>query len=295
MRKSTGIIFVTICQTMWGFVPIFWKQIHGVNSIYLLLSRVYWSMLLCAVFLLATRRFGEVRALWHDRKSWRFLLLCGVVCVINWGSYIIAVNGGHIIDASLAYYIAPILAIFAGRFVFHEHLTRLQWASAAFAGAGILVCIVLYRTIPYLALIIAVSFVAYGAMKKKVSAEADVSLFIESLAVAPVALIVTAVMDARGMGCVGVLHGAEYLWIPATGLATVLPLLFFSRGIKVVPYSLYAMIMYINPTLQLLCGVVLYHEAFTKANALLFAFVGVAIALYFLSLYRVARQVQHAQ
>ena len=167
--------------------------------------------------------------------------------------------------------------------VFRERLTGLQWLSVAVTFTGLVITILRYRQIPWVALIIGGSFAVYGAIKKGVHAESGVSVFFETLTLAPFALVFMAAAEARGAGAVGVLHGWQWLLLPAAGVVTTVPLLFFAKGIKSTPMTLSGILMYINPTLQLLLSVLLYQEAFTTTHAILFGFVWSGLALYLLS------------
>ena len=228
-------------------------------------------------------RFSAVRAVLADRRELGRLMLAGIIICVNWGGYIPAVSGGHVLDASLAYYMTPILNILLGTLVFREKLTKLQWLSAAVAFAGLVVTIVRYRQIPWMALIIGGSFALYGAVKKGARAEAGVSVFFETLTPAPFALAFMLAAEVRGAGAAGVLQGARWLLLPAAGVVTTVPLLFFAEGVKSAPLTLSGILMYINPTLQLLLSVLLYQEAFTTTHAILFGFVWSGLALYLLS------------
>lgn len=285
-----GPLCVLSCYLIWGILPIFWKTLAAVDSLYVLAARIVWSLVFVSAILLARRRGAALRAVLADKRELGRLALAGVFVCINWGSYIWAVNGGHGVDASLAYYMNPILAIFLGTIVFRERMTKLQWLSVAVTFTGLVVTIVRYRQIPWMALIIGGSFAVYGAIKKGVHVEPDVSIFFETLVLAPFALVFMLVMESRGAGALSVLEGARLLLIPAAGVVTTVPLLFFAMGIRTTPMTLAGILMYINPTLQLLISVLLYHEEFTTTHAILFAFVWSGLALYLTAGFPAARK-----
>jgi len=170
-----------------------------------------------------------------------------------------------------------------GTIVFREKLTKLQWLSVAVTFTGLVVTIVRYRQIPWMALIIGGSFAIYGAIKKGVHVEPGVSLFYETLVLAPFALIFMGVSELQGNGAIGVLSGAQWLLLPVAGIVTTVPLLYYAKGIKTTPMTLSGILMYVNPTLQLLVAVVLYHEEFTATHAILFAFVWSGLVLYLIA------------
>ena len=281
MKK--GPLYVLTCYILWGVLPVFWKMLAAVDSLYVLAGRIVWSLVFSFVILSVRRSFGAVRAVLGDRRELGRLVLAGITVCINWGSYIWAVNSGHMLDASLAYYMNPILAILLGTVVFREKLTGLQWLSVAVTFTRLLITILRYGQIPCIALVIGGSFAVYGAIKKGVHTESGVSVFFETLTLAPFALVFMAAAEARGAGAVGVLHGWQWLLLPAAGVVTTVPLLFFAKGIKSTPMTLSGILMYINPTLQLLLSVLLYQEEFTTTHAILFGFVWSGLALYLLS------------
>ena len=281
MKK--GPVYVLTCYILWGVLPVFWKMLAAVDSLYVLAGRIVWSLVFISAILAARRSFGAVRAVLGDRRELGRLALAGIFVCVNWGSYIWAVNSGHMLDASLAYYMNPILAILLGTVVFRERLTGLQWLSVAVTFTGLVITILRYRQIPWVALIIGGSFAVYGAIKKGVHVDAGVSVFFETLVLSPFALVFMASAEVRDAGAVGVLHGWQWLLLPAAGVVTTVPLLFFAKGIKTTPMTLSGILMYINPTLQLLLSVLLYQEAFTTTHAILFGFVWSGLALYLLS------------
>ena len=283
LMRNKGPFFVLLCYLMWGVLPIFWKTLAAVDSFYVLTCRVVWSMVFLAVILAVQRRFHVVRAVVANRKELGCLVLSGAFVCVNWGLYIWAVNSDHMLDASLAYYMNPILAILLGTIVFREKLTRLQWLSVLVTFTGIVVTVIRSGQIPWIALIVGGCFAVYGALKKNITVDSAVSVFVETICLTPVALIIMIVFDLRGTGAVGVLHGWQWLLLPMAGVATTLPLLCFSKGVQTTPLTLTGVLMYVNPTIQLLLSVWLYHEEFTTTYAILFGFVWGGLVLYVIS------------
>ncbi|MFR1616478.1 MAG: EamA family transporter RarD [Dysosmobacter welbionis] len=282
--KNKGSLYVLTCYVIWGLLPIFWKLLAQVDSLYVLASRIVWSMVLTGGILLLRRdRLAGVRAAFRDRREWGLLAAAGCVVCVNWGVYIWAVANGHMIDSSLAYYMNPILAILLGTVLFRERLTKLQWLAVAVTFAGLVITVIRYRQIPWIALVIGGSFAVYGALKKQVRSDAAVSTFVETLTLAPFALVLIFWMEAHGTGAAGVLSGWQWLLLPVSGVVTTVPLMFFAAGMKTTPMTLSGILMYINPTMQLLLSVALYGEAFTATHAILFGFVWTGLILYLIS------------
>lgn len=280
MTRNRGPLCVLGCYVIWGVLPIFWHMLAAVDALYVLSARIVASVAFLLVLLAARRRLGTVVEACRDRGQMVRMMLSGVFICINWGVYIWAVNGGHALDASLAYYMNPILAVVLGTAVLGERLSPLQWLSVAVTFAGIVVTVVGHGQFPWMALVIGGSFAVYGAVKKGVRAEAEVSVLVETLTLAPFALAYLLWAEARGTGAVGVLSGWQWLLLPLSGIATTVPLLFFARGIKTTPMSLSGILMYVNPTLQFLVSVAVFREKFTAAYGVLFGFVWSGLALY---------------
>lgn len=282
MKK--GPLYILGCYLLFGVLPVFWKLLEAVDSFYILAARIVWALAFMAVVLAVRHALPSAAAVFRDRREMGRLALSSVLIGVNWGSYIWAVNHHHILDASLAYYMNPILVILLGTLFFRERLSRLQWLAAAVTFTGLVVTILRYREVPWIALVISASFACYGAVKKNVRADAGTSVFVETLLLAPAALLYMLWADRQGMGAAGVLAGWRWLLLPAAGVVTTVPLLFYAKGLKETPLTLSGILMYINPTLQLLISVLLYGEEFTTTHAILFGFVWSGLALYLASM-----------
>ena len=285
--KNKGPWLVFLCYFLFGILPIYWKFLTTVDSYMILTNRVVWSLVFAVVLLVALRQLGRMKKALRNRRMALTLLVSGVLIVVNWGSYIIAVNTDHVIDASLAYYLNPLMSILIGCFFFKESLSGLQKLSVALAAVGVLYAVVSFGTVPWLALIIGASFAFYGAIKKTVALDGLTSLAVECLWMLGPALIALIWLFAHGQTATAGASVAWWQWLllPTTGIVTGAPLVVFSKGIQTTNYSLSGILMYINPTLQLLCGIYLFHEAFTHVYAVMFAFVWAGVVLYLLSIY----------
>lgn len=288
---NRGPWLVLLTYLLFGILPVYWKLLVSVNAYFILCNRVLWSLVFALLLLAATHHLNRVVESLKNKRLCLTLAASGALLVVNWGSYIVAVNTHHVIDASLAYYLNPIMSIFIGGLVFHETLTGLQKLSVAVAAAGVLYAVISYHTIPWLALIIGGSFAFYGAVKKTVSVDGMTSLSLETLFMLLPALgfmawlLVTGQTAGEGMA----LTAQEWWLLPTTGIVTGLPMIIYSQGIRTTGYSLSGILMYINPTMQLACGIFVFHESFTRVYAVMFIFVWTAVALYLLSSWLSAR------
>ena len=278
MNKST--LNVIGCYTLWGLLPIFWKLLSGVNSAYVLAQRVIFSCIFCLAVILIKKRGGEIKNIVGNKSERRKFFLCGILISVNWGIYILTVAMGRILEASLAYYMNPLFSVLIGAVFFKEKLSALQWSSVALAFAGVMYSVVSYGTVPYLAIIIGLTFALYGALKKGIKADSETSICMETMSVLPLAIIFIAYAQFSGLTTYSSLSAAEVILLVLTGPITSIPLMLFAKGIKGIPIVTSGILMYINPTLQLLVGVFIYNEAFTQTNAITFAFVWAAVILF---------------
>ena len=277
---NSSAVYVLLCYILWGLLPIYWKQLSAVNSLYILASRITFSMIFCGLLLLLSKQWPQVQALRHDKRQRKLLAWGSILITINWGSYIFAVNSGHILDASLAYYLNPIMVILLGAIFFGERLRKWQTVAVVLSTVCVLYSVFSYGKVPVFALIIGGSFAVYGAVKKQVKVSSMVSTFIETALAFPLFLLVMVVMESQGNGCIGQLSGWQYGLIPLAGVVTSVPLLVYAKGIQHTSLALSGILMYVNPTLQLFIGVFLYHEPFTQAQAVTFLFVWAAVIIF---------------
>ena len=281
-KRTLGAFSVAFAYVCWGVLTVFWNLLGEVNSIYILAQRIVWSMVFMGLYMTAAGKWTELQKVLKDRKKLSVCFICGILITINWGVYIFAVNSGHVLDASLGYFIEPVLVVLLGLIAFREKPSTLEKVTFAFAVAGLVYLVIMTRTFPALALLIAGSFAVYGAVKKKLDLSPQASLFAETLCMTPFALLFIIYGDTHGMGSIGVLQGMEYLLLPACGVITSVPLLMFNIGVKEIPYYLSGILMYINPTLQFLMGLFYFHEELNRSRLTAFTFiwVGVLFTIY---------------
>ena len=278
MKK--GAIYVLMCYILWGVLPIFWKQLGGIDSFYILSLRIVWSLIFCGLILASKGELYKIKEALTDKKERNMLLISSIMVTINWGVYIFAVMSGKVVESSIAYFINPIFAVVLGFLIYKEKLTKLQWLSVTIAFIGVMIPIVIYGTIPYFALAIAISFAFYGAAKKRVKADSVTSVFMETLYMAPIALAFIIFREFTGTGYLTNVSTYQLILFPIAGVVTSVPLLLFAKGMKNTSLTLSGILMYVNPTLQMLVGVLLYNETFTKTNLVMFAFVLVAVIIF---------------
>lgn len=280
MNKSS--FSVLGCYVLWGLLPIFWKLLANVDSVYVLAQRVLFSCIFCLAIILLKKNGSSVKNILKSKTERRRYFVCGVLISINWGVYILTIAMGKILEASLAYYMNPLFSVVIGALIFKEKLSAVQWISVGLALVGVMISVIAYGNVPYLAIIIGLSFALYGAMKKTIKAESEVSICMETMSVLPLALAFIVYAQLSGYTDFSSLSTTEMLLLIASGPVTSIPLMLFAKGIRKTSITTSGILMYINPTLQLLVGVLIYNEVFTKMNAITFAFVWAAVILFVL-------------
>jgi chloramphenicol-sensitive protein RarD len=291
---GTGIFFTLSAFIMWGILPLYWKLLADINSLHILAFRIIFSLLLVGVILIAQKDFAWLTIFKEPKKGG--LMICTALAIsANWGLYIWAVNQNLTIEASLGYYINPLVSIMLGLIFFREKLKPLQWASFAIAVTGVLILTALSGTVPWISLILALTFGIYGLLKKTITLSALESLGAETFTALPIGLflLLFSFEWRGGPRLLSAWHKLFYLkalpphtWIPLSvcGLVTALPLYCFAHGVKLLPLSTLGFLQFVSPTLQFLMGYFIFGEDFPPRYFIAFAFIWLAVILYVLSL-----------
>jgi chloramphenicol-sensitive protein RarD len=277
-RERRGIGYGLAAYGLWGAVPLFWPLVARAGSIEILAQRIVWSFAISVVLVLVTVR----RGFWTRMANRRTLVLLGCAAAIvsvNWGTYIWSVNHGHVVETALGYYINPILSILLGVIVLRERLTPLQWISVSLAAVAVAVLTIDYGTLPWIALVLAVSFATYGFIKNRLGAGAVDSLAVESALLTPLALVYLGWLEVTGRGTFGHLGWGLSLLLVATGLVTLVPLLFFASAATRLPLSTLGLLQYLAPTLQFLLGISYFGESMSPGRWVGFSLVWLALLI----------------
>ncbi|MFJ7753427.1 EamA family transporter RarD [Peribacillus muralis] len=286
-EQKEGAIYAALSYMMWGIVPIYWKFLQGVGATEILAQRVLWSfvfMLLLLMFMKKWQAFLDYfKHIVRNPKLFAALLTASLLVTANWGVFIWAVNSGKILDTSLGYYINPLVSVLLGVVVLKERLSGAQIMSFMLAGIGVLILGIHFGTIPWVSLVLAMTFGLYGLAKKMIKAESAIGLTLETMMVTPLALGYLIYLSTQS-DLQFFTNGSTGLLLVGGGVVTALPLLYFAKGAEKIPLSMLGIFQYIAPTLSLLIGVFVYHESFTKAHLLAFFFIWSALAVYTLSI-----------
>lgn len=278
VKKSTvGGIIVALAYTMWGMLTVFWNLLNKVNPVFILSQRIIWSMVFMGIIILITGGFGEIKQIFRNKRSLLLCFVCGVLVTVNWGVYIYAVNSSHVLDASLGYFIEPVLVALIGLIAFKEKPGTLEKITFVFSFIALAFIVIATKTVPVLSIIIAGSFAVYGGVKKKLDITPGASLFMETLLMTPFAIAFAVYAQGHGMGTAGVLSGAPLLLLPACGIVTSVPLLMFNTGVKNIPYYFSGILMYINPTLQFIMGLFYFREELDRNRLIAFIIIWIGV------------------
>lgn len=283
--RSTGFagpLYALLAYTSWGVMPIYWKWLSAIAPLELLLHRIAGTALFAALLLTLARRWGEVGEILRHRRRLLPLLGSALLIAVNWGIFIWAVQHDQILATSLGYYLNPLANVALGLLLLRERLTRLQLVAVAIAAAGVAYFTAAAGGLPWISLALAASFALYGLIRKTVAAGSLAGLAVETAMLAPAALAGIVVIETRGAGVLGAgtLGAAKTAGLLAAGVVTALPLLWFASAARRLRLATLGLFQYIAPSLALLCAVALYGEPFTRAHAVTFACIWLALALY---------------
>jgi chloramphenicol-sensitive protein RarD len=279
-RAKQGVLLAIGAYTMWGIAPIYFKALGDVSPLEILSHRVVWSFFLLAALLHFGRRWRNVRDVIKSKQKLMYLVTTAVLVGANWLIFIWAVNSDHMLDASLGYYINPLINVLLGMLFLGERLRKLQWFAVALAACGVLVQLFVFGSIPTVAIALALSFGFYGLLRKKVSLEAQTGLFVETLVLLPAAAIYLMwIADTPTSNFTQNPLNLNLLLISA-GIITTLPLLCFTGAATRLKLSTLGFFQYIGPSLMFLLAVLIYGEAFTTDKAITFAFIWGALVVF---------------
>jgi chloramphenicol-sensitive protein RarD len=272
-----GLIYGAGAYLLWGLFPLYWPLLEPANAVEILAQRMIWSLVFIAAVIAVTRRVTAVRSLIADRSKLGRLAVAAVLVSVNWGIYIWAVNSGHVVEASLGYFINPLFTILLGVLVLKERLSRPQWLAVGIATLAILVLTIDYGRLPWIAILLATTFGGYGFLKKQVGAGAVESLAVETSVLAGPALLTLIVLGEQSRLALGHHGVANTLLLAGTGVVTAIPLLLFGAGARRLPLTSIGLLQYLTPVLQFAVGVGIRHEPMPPARLIGFGLVWVAL------------------
>lgn len=279
-EQRRGLIYGVAAYAAWGLFPLYWTLLEPASALEILAHRIVWSLVFVALLLIVARRNGWWTAMRAQPRTIRYLAVAAVVIAINWYVYIWAVNHGHVVETSLGYYINPLVTVLLGVYILGERLNRTQWVAMGVAGSAVILLSVDYGRPPLISFWLAISFAIYALCKKKANAGAVESLTVETAVLMPVALGYIVFLQASGDATFGQAGWGKALLLMSAGIITAIPLLFFAGAAVRVSMVTLGLLQYLAPTIQLLIGVLLFHEPMPASRLAGFGIVWLALAIF---------------
>lgn len=277
---NRGFWAVVAAFFVWGLLPAYLKLLMTVPATQIVAHRLIWCCVFALIWLATTGSLSGVQiALADPAVRWRLLGSATLIC-LNWLVYVWAVTHGHVIESSLGYFINPLVNVVLGVVVLGERLSRAQWLAVALAALGVIWLTWSAGAPPWIALVLALTFSSYGLIRKTVAVEAVAGLAAETLLVASLGLVFLVWMNHAGQGAFVHDGWMVSLLLVGAGVITAIPLMLFAFGARKIRYSTVGLIQFLQPTLQLLIGVFIYHELFTRTDLLGFSLIWVALVIY---------------
>lgn len=286
MKKN--LLYVILAYGIWGFFPIYFKLLHAAPAAQILAHRIIWSFVLLTIILIFRKRTKSlIKSL--TPKIVLLYFSAGVVLALNWYTYVWGINAGYVIEASLGYFINPLVSVLLGVVVLKERLRPLQWLPIAIAAIGVTYLTIEHGSPPWIALVLAVSFGTYGLLKKIAPLPSIEGLSLETAGVFIPALIFILFSEFQGSGAFGHVNALTTFLLAFSGLVTIIPLIFFAIGVPKVRLTTTGLLQYVTPTIQFSIGVFLYNEPFSYRQLIGFAIVWLALIIFSLESYKAFR------
>lgn len=275
-----GMACAVLCALIWGVLPIYWKMLSGINSFTIMLYRVVLLCLLVFTVDLFLYKWKGIIAPLKKKGAIRVFFLAGLIISSNWSMYIFMVNAGYVIQTSIGYYIEPLVICIFGVAFFKEQLKKYKLAAFLIACAGVAIMLLSYGEIPWMALVLAVSFAVYAGIKKKLQTPALLSLFYETVFLLPAVLPVLIYLEATGRGVIGITEPHQIGLLCLAGLFTAVPLSLFSMAANRISLVAMGLTEYISPSTTLLLGIFLFHEGFDIYKLIGFFLIWAALTIF---------------
>lgn len=282
-----GIFFGLAAYVLWGILPVYWKALELVSPFEILSSRFMWSCVFVFLLIIFQKKWPlftkEVKQVFSNVKTGAAMVAAGITISFNWGTFIWAVNNGHIVETSMGYYINPLVSILFAVVFLRERLDKMQLAAITCAFIGVASMVYSFGKIPWVSLTLAFTFALYGLLKKILPVSALTSIMLETLLITPLALVYEYSLWQQGVSFYAFGNLQVIMMLTGAGVVTAIPLLLFTAGARLLPLKIIGFLQYISPTLTLLIGVFVYNEAFTASHLLAFGWIWAALLLFIVS------------
>jgi len=276
---NSGLVPAALAFVLWGLYPLYFAKIASVPPLEVLLQRSVWSLVFVLGLLAVLRRWSWLRTVAAQPRQLALFALSALLLSVNWLVYVMAVQTGHVVEASLGYFINPLVNVVLGVAVLRERLRRVQWVAVALAATGVLWLTLATGRLPWIALALAGSFGFYGLLRKTATLGAIEGFALETMLLAVVAVPALAWWTVERQGVLLQGDAALIGWVLASGPLTTVPLLLFAAGARRMTLASLGLVQYLGPTIQLMLGVWVFHEPFDAQRLIGFAFIWSALAL----------------
>ena len=282
-----GIFFGLAAYVLWGILPVYWKALELVSPFEILSSRFMWSCVFVLLLIIFQKKWPlfakEVKQVFSNVKTGAAMVAAGITISFNWGTFIWAVNNGHIVETSMGYYINPLVSILFAVVFLRERLDKMQLSAITCAFIGVASMVYSFGKIPWVSLTLAFTFALYGLLKKILPVSALTSIMLETLLITPLALVYEYSLWQQGVSFYASGNLQVIMMLTGAGVVTAIPLLLFTAGARLLPLKIIGFLQYISPTLTLLIGVFVYNEAFTASHLMAFGWIWAALLLFIVS------------
>ncbi len=265
-----------LCNTIWGFSSIYWHMLGYMDAVFVLCSRIIFATVFSVILVGLTRKWHLFKETIKNRTTMMHLLPAAFMISFNWGVYIWAMGHERMLDASLGYFMAPLMVFAISVYGFGEKSGKMQVAAVFIALAGVLISVFSYGTVPFIGIVLGISFTLYGTIKKRVKVDPAVSICIESMILTPFALFA---MAAFMRDTVVALSLTEVFLLMGTGIVTALPLILYASAVNNIPYITLGFTQYISPAITMLCGL-FFGETFTPEKIVLLIFITISLTVF---------------
>ena len=273
----TGVVMGIAAYACWGLLPIYLKALQPIGAISILAYRISWSLLFMGLLALAMRRGKHIAEICRQPRLLLMLVVSSLLIGVNWAVYIWAVNNGHVLQASLGYFINPLLNVLLGVLILRERLGRPEAAAIAIAATGVVALAIWQQALPIVPLVLALTFSFYGLVRKMIAVDAIEGLLIETVILTPIALYWLATHDG---GTLPPAPHLSWLLVALSGIVTAVPLLLFTAAGKRIRYADLGLLQYISPTTQMSLAVLVYGEPLLPIHLFTFAMIWLGLAIY---------------
>ncbi len=281
MKKDSGLVYGFGAYILWGILPLYWKLLGGVSSIDILFYRIIWSLIFMLLYMIALRKMPtfiqEVKVLLKNRKKVLAVIIAAIFVSLNWGIFIYTVSIGQVQQASLGYYINPLLNVLAGALYLKEPLTKQAKLASLSALTGVILLTLKTGVFPFNSLFLATSFCLYGLTKKQLQLSSATSITLETLIIAPIGLIYLFFISPTGFMNYSM---STNVLLMGAGVVTAIPLLLFATAVKKLSYITLGFLQYVNPTIMLVMAIFLFHEPYALPQFIAFAFIWLGILIF---------------